>query len=68
MQGAKKGGKKEDGKKNKGQGMDTNPLHASRTGVAVAKQKADQTCSYTLCFHLPPCSGHAFIPISAAAK
>lgn len=63
-----KRGKKRRRKKNKGQGMDTNPLHASRTGVAVAKQKADQTCSYTSCFHLPPCSGHAFIPISAAAK
>lgn len=68
MQGAKKRGKKTERKKNKGQGMSTNPPHASRTGVTVAEQKADQTCSYTSGFHLPRCSGHAFVPISAAVK
>lgn len=39
MQGAKKrgGGRRRKENKNKGQGMDTNPFHASRTGVTVAK-------------------------------
>lgn len=48
--------------------MDTNPLHASRTSVSVAKQRANQTCSYTSGFPLPRCSGHANVPISAAVK